>query len=95
MTSKEEKIMEGIKGQYERYLELYYNALAKNDSDGVVLWVNCMSAFERALILSKHITYYNRLVKAEREWDERYRLWSGTIDEEGKLREETENADTD
>ena len=77
MTSKEEKIMEGIKGQSERYLKLYYDALAKNDSDGAVLWANCMSAFERALILSKHIAFYNRLVKLKREWGDRYYLWSG------------------
>lgn len=77
MTSKEENIMEGIKGQYERYLKMYFDALAKHNSNDVTLWANCMSAFERALILSKHIGFYNRLVKLKREWGDRYMLWSG------------------
>ncbi len=77
MTSKDEKIMEGIKGQYEWYLKQYFDALAKHNSNDVTLWANCMSAFERALILSKHIGFYNRLVKLKREWGDRYILWSG------------------
>lgn len=69
--------MEAIGDLFERYLIQYYDARAKDDRDNVWLLTNCMYALKHAMMVCNHMDFYDRLVKAEREWEERYRLWSG------------------